>query len=308
MAVARRSDRSPQRTAPYSSSAKPARERSWSRGRFTSSARGESDCWRPSTAPPSPPAWSLASCSDTSKAPSPARFAGGSAALSWPTKGRSFWTRLANCRRKRRCCCCACYRSASSSRVGGAGPVAVDVRVVAATHRDLTAAMGQGRFRADLFYRLNVFPIHVPPLRERREDIPDLVKHFLHHFNRRLGKAVAEVSPAALNRLQEYHWPGNVRELENIVVRAMIVADGDRLEVDPLWLKSAATASDSQDRPGRFSALERRAIVEALGTLPRLESTAPAATRSWGRSQTTCAREKPAERTRSLRPAAGRSA
>ena len=148
-------------------------------------------------------------------------------------------------------------------RVGGARPVAVDVRVIAATHRDLTAAMSQGRFRADLFYRLNVFPIHVPPLRERHEDIPDLVKHFLHHFNRRLGKAVAHISPAALNRLQEYRWPGNVRELENIVERAMIVAGGDTLEVDPLWLNSAADASASEVRHG-LAVLERQAIVDAL--------------------------------------------
>ena len=127
-------------------------------------------------------------------------------------------------------------------RVGGAGPVAVDVRVIAATHRDLTAAMSQGRFRADLFFRLNVFPIHVPPLRERRDDIPDLVRHFLHHFSRRMGKQVSQVRPAALTLLADYDWPGNVRELENIVERAMIVAAGDTLEVDPLWLNRRRAA------------------------------------------------------------------
>ena len=147
-------------------------------------------------------------------------------------------------------------------RVGGAGPVAVDVRVVAATHRDLTAAMNQSRFRPDLFYRLNVFPIHVPPLREHREDIPDLVRHFLHHFSRRMGKPVAHVSPTALKLLGEYHWPGNVRELENIIERAMIVADGDTLEVDPLWLKAAGGAAP--EAPSGLAELERRAIVEAL--------------------------------------------
>ncbi len=148
-------------------------------------------------------------------------------------------------------------------RVGGAGPVAVDVRVIAATHRDLTAAMSQGRFRADLFFRLNVFPIHVPPLRERRDDIPDLVRHFLHHFSRRMGKHVSQVRPAALTLLAEYDWPGNVRELENIVERAMIVAASDTLEVDPSWLKSATTAAACEGRPG-LAEVERRAIVDAL--------------------------------------------
>src|SRR6516162_7933347 len=101
-------------------------------------------------------------------------------------------------------------------RVGGSEVVAVDVRVIAATHQDLAAAVAQGRFRADLFFRLNVFPIHVPPLRERREDIPDLVHHFLHQFGRRLNKPIERVSPAALQLLLDYPWPGNVRELENI--------------------------------------------------------------------------------------------
>src|SRR5579864_908473 len=125
-------------------------------------------------------------------------------------------------------------------RVGGSGAIPVDVRVIAATHRDLSAAVNAGHFRSDLFFRLNVFPIHAPPLRERREDIPDLVRHFLHHYSRRMGKPVTDVSPAALSLLTQYHWPGNVRELENIVERAMIVADGNVLQIDPAWLRSAA--------------------------------------------------------------------
>jgi formate hydrogenlyase transcriptional activator len=149
-------------------------------------------------------------------------------------------------------------------RVGGHEPVAVDVRVVAATHRDLAAAITEGRFRADLFYRLNVFPIHVPPLRERREDIPDLVRHFLHHFGRRMSKPVARVGPASLEALQSYHWPGNVRELENLIERAMIVATGDTLEIDPNWLRPAAgSAAVTTARPG-LSGLERQAILDAL--------------------------------------------
>jgi formate hydrogenlyase transcriptional activator len=148
-------------------------------------------------------------------------------------------------------------------RVGGGEPVAVDVRVVAATHRDLGAALGQGRFRADLFFRLNVFPIQVPPLRERREDIPDLVRHFLHHFGRRLNRPVTQVSAATLRLLMNYPWPGNVRELENIVERAMIVTTGDTLEVDPHWLEPATARNTETAHPG-LAELERRAILDAL--------------------------------------------
>jgi formate hydrogenlyase transcriptional activator len=149
-------------------------------------------------------------------------------------------------------------------RVGGGAPVAVDVRVIAATHRDLSAAVRQGRFRADLYFRLNVFPIHVPPLRERREDIPDLVRYFLHHFGRRLGKSAVGVSPATLELLTGFPWPGNVRELENIIERAMIVTAGDTLQVDPRWLEpTRAEGVTRPERPG-LAALERRAILDAL--------------------------------------------
>ena len=146
-------------------------------------------------------------------------------------------------------------------RVGGAEPVPVDVRVIAATHRDLGAAAGAGGFRPDLFYRLNVFPIRVPPLRERREDVPDLARHFLLHFGRRLGKPVAHIRPAAMKLLTEYPWPGNVRELENLIERAVILTEGDALEVDPLWLKPSAPLAASRER---LADIERRAILDAL--------------------------------------------
>jgi len=149
-------------------------------------------------------------------------------------------------------------------RVGGAEAIPVDARVIAATHRDLTAALDQGQFRADLFFRLNVFPIRVPPLRERRDDIPDLVRHFLHHFGRRLNKPAAQVSPATLELLTAYHWPGNVRELENLVERALIVTTGDRLQVDPQWLRSARTDGPDAPAPAGLAELERRAILDAL--------------------------------------------
>lgn len=149
-------------------------------------------------------------------------------------------------------------------RVGGSDGIAVDVRVIAATHRDLAAAMDQGRFRADLFFRLNVFPIQVPPLRERRRDIPGLVRHFLHNFSRRLGKHVAQADAATMKLLMDYDWPGNVRELENIIERAMIVTAGETLQVDPDWFKSARSAVEPNEPARGLADLERRAIVDAL--------------------------------------------
>ena len=145
-------------------------------------------------------------------------------------------------------------------RVGGNEPVALDVRVLAATHRDLDAEVAAGRFRADLFYRLNVFPIRVPPLRDRRDDLPDLIRHFLRHFNRRMNKQVADLDAASLRLLQGYAWPGNVRELENFIERAMIVTAGSVLRVDPGWLKSdAAPVEDAT-----FEETQRRVIEDAL--------------------------------------------
>jgi formate hydrogenlyase transcriptional activator len=149
-------------------------------------------------------------------------------------------------------------------RVGSSKPVAVDVRVIAATHRDLAVAMKEARFRADLFFRLNVFPIRVPPLRERREDIPDLVRHFLHHFGRRMGKEVARVSNDTLVLLQHYPWPGNVRELENIIERAMIVTSGDTLQIDPHWLASLQPNTADRETSPSLAELEKGAILEAL--------------------------------------------
>ncbi len=149
-------------------------------------------------------------------------------------------------------------------RVGGHDPIPVDVRIVAATHRDLTAALREGRFRADLYYRLNVFPIHVPPLRNRREDVPDLVRHFLLHFARRMNRGTIHVSSATLQLLQEYPWPGNVRELENLIERAMIVSSGDTLEVNTEWLKLPAGGPAVAVAPAGLAEVERSTILDAL--------------------------------------------
>jgi formate hydrogenlyase transcriptional activator len=145
-------------------------------------------------------------------------------------------------------------------RVGGNEPIAIDVRVIAATNQDLQAAVNQGRFRADLYYRLNVFPIRVPPLRERREDIPSLVQHFVQQQNRRMHRR-SRVDPVSLALLQQYDWPGNVRELENVIERAMIVASGDTLVIDPSWFPASPPAASG---PPTLAAAERQAIMEAL--------------------------------------------
>ncbi|MBI4591413.1 MAG: sigma 54-interacting transcriptional regulator, partial [Candidatus Rokubacteria bacterium] len=119
-------------------------------------------------------------------------------------------------------------------RVGDTKDIKVDVRLIAATNKNLEAAVGDGTLREDLFYRLNVIPIHLPSLRERREDIPLLVAHFLQKFGKDLGKEVRGVSAEALALLEQYHWPGNIRELENVVERALVLGTGDMLTVESL--------------------------------------------------------------------------
>jgi formate hydrogenlyase transcriptional activator len=149
-------------------------------------------------------------------------------------------------------------------RVGASEPISLDVRIIAATHQDLSVAVRESRFRSDLFFRLNVFPIRVPPLRERREDIPDLVRHFMHHFGARMNRRVTNIRAAILDSLMAYPWPGNVRELENLIERAVIVTAGDTLEVDPRWLASSPPQELSGNDCSRLADLERSAILDAL--------------------------------------------
>jgi two-component system response regulator AtoC len=142
----------------------------------------------------------------------------------------------------------------SFKRVGGTSNVVVNVRIVAATNRDLKRAVAEGQFREDLYYRLAVVPVVIPPLRERIEDLPGLVEHFLRHFNRELRKSVTEVSPAALELLSAHDWPGNVRELRNVIERAILLGSGSRIEADhlPMELKgrAAAKSTGSEDASG----------------------------------------------------------
>jgi transcriptional regulator with GAF, ATPase, and Fis domain len=116
-------------------------------------------------------------------------------------------------------------------RLGSPRTIKTDVRIIAASNRNLEEEIKNGTFRADLFYRLNVFPITIPPLRQRKEDIPLLVNHFVAKFNKKIGKRIETVSNDTLNALQEYHWPGNVRELESVVERAVIISQGSALQV-----------------------------------------------------------------------------
>jgi len=121
-------------------------------------------------------------------------------------------------------------------RLGGTKTLKVDVRVIAATNQDLRAALEQGTFREDLYYRLNVVPISIPPLREHKEDIPYLVDHFLARLARESAKPITSITPAAMRLLMDFHWPGNIRELENIIERAVALSSGTMLDVGDIRL------------------------------------------------------------------------
>jgi PAS domain S-box-containing protein len=151
-------------------------------------------------------------------------------------------------------------------RVGGKAPIKVDVRVIAATNRDLLAAVREKKFREDLFYRLNVFPIQLPPLRERAEDIPLLVHFMVNRFATRIGKHIDAVSQKSMQRLLAYPWPGNVRELENIIERGVILAPDTTLEIGPDILSTDGIDPDTKDQPslGTLEDAERKHILAAL--------------------------------------------
>jgi formate hydrogenlyase transcriptional activator len=149
-------------------------------------------------------------------------------------------------------------------RVGGSQPIRVDVRVIAATHRDLSVEIERGVFREDLFYRLNVFPIEVPPLRERREDIPLLVNYLLDRYARKAGKSIRRVNKRALQHLQSYPWPGNVRELQNVIERSVILCDSDEFTIDESWLSTKPTVDDRLKLSSSLAVHEKAIVEEAL--------------------------------------------
>jgi PAS domain S-box-containing protein len=150
-------------------------------------------------------------------------------------------------------------------RVGGTRPIATNVRVIAATNRDLEAAVADQTFRADLFYRLNVFPIEVPPLRERRADIPLLVEYFTHRYAKRAGKKIHHIAKDTLTRLQAHAWPGNVRELQNIVERAVIICGSETLSIDERWLseRSRSGPAAAARKPGSSPPDQAKGAIEA---------------------------------------------
>lgn len=163
-------------------------------------------------------------------------------------------------------------------RVGGTETFKVDVRLIAATNKNLSQAVIEKSFREDLYFRINVLPIHLPPLRERREDIPILLEHFIERFNQKLGKHIRKVSPDAMKTLMNYSWPGNIRELENVIQRAIIMSSGDIINSDllPGNIKVEPVLPDIESLAEDFSApmldriqkitdrLEEQMIKEAL--------------------------------------------
>ena len=148
-------------------------------------------------------------------------------------------------------------------RVGSTQSIPVDVRIIAATNTDLVAAISTGRFRPDLFYRLNVFPIVIPPLRDRPKDIPLLARHFLEHFRSKLKRQHLNFSAQSMDRLVRYPWPGNVRELQNVIERAVILARSSMIEIDDRFLAPRSSLAEP-DITDNLQELERRHIIQIL--------------------------------------------
>ena len=158
-------------------------------------------------------------------------------------------------------------------RVGGSHLIHVDLRVVAATNRDLKAAVTNGTFRPDLFYRLNVFPVEVPPLRERKEDILTLADYFVQRYGKRAGKNIRSIDKKTIGILASYDWPGNIRELQNVIERSVILSSGEIFSVDEAWLSKETVAPQlrvdgkRQDEPRTERAIIEAALAEAKGRI-----------------------------------------
>ena len=149
-------------------------------------------------------------------------------------------------------------------RVGGRETIRVDVRIIAATNRDLLDAVDRGSFRQDLYYRLNVFPLEMPSLRERKQDIPMLVEYFMHRYARKAGKTFRRVNKRTLDCFQSYPWPGNVRELQNVIERSVVLCEDEEFTVDESWLSTRVAVKGPRTLPSARAAHERTLIEEAL--------------------------------------------
>jgi len=156
-------------------------------------------------------------------------------------------------------------------RVGGSNLIKVDVRVIAATNRDLSRSASEGTFRQDLYYRLNVFPVQLPPLRERREDIPPLVHYFVRRFSLKIGRKITRIQRETMDRLVSYSWPGNVRELENVIERAVILSRGSELEVAPDVLPEIAAVAHTQAAAPRPAPEEKGPAIPSPQSIDQVE-------------------------------------
>jgi transcriptional regulator with GAF, ATPase, and Fis domain len=149
-------------------------------------------------------------------------------------------------------------------RVGGSQSIRADVRVIAATNRDLESAISSGAFRRDLYYRLNVFPIEIPTLAERKEDIPVLVEYFIDRYARKAGKKIRVIEKNTLELLQSYSWPGNIRELQNVIERSVIVCESETFSVDQSWLSLESPRARSANQPlAKLSTAQEKQKIEA---------------------------------------------
>ena len=161
-------------------------------------------------------------------------------------------------------------------RVGATKPIRADVRVIAATNRDLQTAIDAGTFRGALFYRLNVFPIEMPSLRERREDIPLLVEYFVHRYARKIGKKIRRINKKTMDMLGSYDWPGNIRELQNMIERAVILSETDTLTIDKSWLTQESRQAAREKALSDMLATQEKEMIEAALAESRGQVSGPA--------------------------------
>jgi formate hydrogenlyase transcriptional activator len=197
----------------------------------------------------------------TKKAPSPARCSG-AGRFEAANGGTIFLDEIGELPAETQIALLRVLQEREFERIGGSETLKVDVRVLAATNRDLKHVVSAGRFRQDLFYRLNVFPIEVPPLRERADDIQLLAKYMIDRYAKKAGKRFNNVEASTLDLLNNYYWPGNVRELQNVIERAVVLCDGPNFLVDSSWLNQEP--APPLDRKVRAAPLDgERALIEA---------------------------------------------